>query len=260
MKPENIKITPRWSKSKEEIWKETFAELNDIPTSRKMPHITMVRSIAAAVVVLLIGVTTASLYRVTKIVPQGVHLTVILPDGSKAILNADSKLTYHPCRWFISRCLKLDGEAYFEVKKGETFSVLSNGNRVNVLGTTFNVFSRPEKYSVTCLSGKVEVITQDDVNILEPGVQLTRRKGNLTIGTNTDEEGTIGWIANKFVFTGVPLADVVKELERQYNIQIIANASLDHSYTGIFERRKDPGEILEIIGKPFGITFSIKEK
>lgn len=35
MKPDNIKIIPQWSKSKEDIWNEAFASLKDTPSSIK---------------------------------------------------------------------------------------------------------------------------------------------------------------------------------------------------------------------------------
>ncbi len=259
--PEDVKINPLWSKSKEDIWKETFAELDDNPIPAKTRRITVMQYAAAAIMaVLLAGATFAYLYRVTETASRGEHLTVALPDGSKAILNAESKLIYYPYRWFISRSIALEGEACFEVEKGRPFSVLSSGNKVNVLGTTFNVFSRAEKYNVSCIVGKVEVITPHDANLLEAGMQLTCREGKTIIETNTDTGKSVEWIANRFVFSSVPLADVIKEIERQYNIRITTDASLEHSYSGIFEKKEDPREMLEIIGKPFGITFSIEEE
>ena len=88
-------------------------------------------------------------YTVTEIAKRGSHLAVTLPDGSKVNLNADSRLTYKPYQWIISRNVELEGEAFFEVKQGKRFSVKSNQNKVNVLGTSFNIFSRPGNYRVT---------------------------------------------------------------------------------------------------------------
>jgi len=51
----------------------------------------------------------------------------------------------------------------------------------------------------------------------------------------------------------------VKEIERQYDIRIVTSSNLDYFYTGNFSKSTDPEEILQIIGKPFGITFSIKK-
>jgi ferric-dicitrate binding protein FerR (iron transport regulator) len=69
---------------------------------------------------------------------------------------------------------------------------------------------------------------------------------------------SVGWTQNKFSFIGVPLADVVKEVERQYDIHVSTTSELDYLYTGNFSKEKQPEEVLEIIGKPFGITFKIE--
>lgn len=258
MKPENIKITPKWSKNKEDIWNETFAALEDSGSSRinRIPF----WKFAAAVVILIVltGTITARFYSVTETTARGTHLTVTLPDGSTVNLNAESKLTYRPYWWLVSRMVELNGEAYFEVTQGKRFSVISNQNEVKVLGTSFNVFARTEKYCVTCLTGKVEVTAANETVLLNPDMRLTYRGKKMTLEENIDATQSNEWTKDKFVFVGVPLVDVVREIERQYDIRVKANNSLDHFYTGNFSKTEKPDEILEIIGKPFGIKFSIK--
>ncbi len=259
MKPENIKITPKWSKSKEDIWNETFADLEDARSSTKVRQISFWKYAAASVVaIILTGTITAYFYSVTKTAARGTHLAVTLPDGSQVNLNAESRLTYKPLWWIISRNVELDGEGYFEVKPGKRFSVESNQNEVNVLGTSFNVFSRPEKYCVTCLTGKVKVIAHNEAAILNPNMQIACHGGKMTVEENVNALQSTEWTKNKFVFVGVPLIDVIREIERQYDIRVTANAKLDHIYTGNFSKTEKPDKVLEIIGKPFGIKFSIK--
>lgn len=258
MKPENIKITPQWSKSKEDIWNATFADLEDNGSS-KIRCISFWKYAAAAVIlIVLTGTITARFYSVTETAARGTHLAVTLPDGSTVNLNAESELTYKPYWWLVSRTVKLSGEAYFEVKHGKRFSVQSNQNEVKVLGTSFNVFARTEQYCVTCLTGKVEVTAANETILLNPDMRLTYRGEKLTVEENIDATQSNGWTKDKFVFVGVSLVDVVREIERQYDIRVKANNSLDHFYTGNFSKTEKPDEILEIIGKPFGIKFSIK--
>ena len=194
----------------------------------------------------------------TEIAKRGSHLAVTLPDGSKVNLNADSRLTYKPYQWIISRNVELEGEAFFEVKQGKRFSVKSNQNKVNVLGTSFNIFSRPGNYRVTCLTGKVKVTTHNETTTLAPDMQLTYHNGKLTIKENINAGQSIGWIEDKFVFEGVPLVEVINEIERQYDIRVKADIPPGHVYTGNFSRATKPDMILEIIGKPFEIKFSIE--
>ncbi|MFT4072216.1 MAG: FecR domain-containing protein [Dysgonamonadaceae bacterium] len=260
MREDKIKITPRWSKSKEDIWNETFAGLVDdsplpMPTTKKMsPLWKYVGSVAA--VLLLFILPISFFYTVTKISAPGEHLAVVLPDGSQAVLNADSRLSYKPYWWFASRKVELAGEAYFRVTHGRRFSVVSEHNEVNVLGTSFNIFSRAEKYVVTCLTGKVRVVSGNRSAVLTPDMLLTKNGGMIVVERNTNGKQSIGWTENRFVFVGVPLADVVAEVERQYNIHIRANAALNYTFSGNFARAEKPDEVLDIIGKPFGIKFS----
>ena len=259
MKHENIKITPKWSKSKEDIWCEFFDGLEETQPSKPVRRISFWKyPVAAAIIIALAGTITARYYSVSKVAARGTHMSAMLPDSSKVILNAESTLTYYPYWWFASRCVELDGEAYFEVKSGKNFSVKSNKNEVNVLGTSFTVFSRAEKYSVTCLTGKVEVVANKKVSILNPNMRLTYRDEKLSIEKNIDEIQSMGWTKNKFVFIGVPLVDVISEIERQYDINIMADKNLNYFYTGNFEKTERPDDILKIIGKPFDIKFSIK--
>jgi len=261
MKTENIKIIPKWRKSKNEIWNEVFSDLEDAESTPKMIRLPFWKYAAAAVVAMMIaGASFAYLYTVTETAVRGAHVAVTLPDGSNVNLNAESKLTYKPFLWFASRNVALNGEACFDVKPGSRFIVKSGQNQVKVLGTGFNVFARAEKYSVTCITGKVEVTANNKQTILTPNMQITLRNGKLEITETADAAQSIGWTQNKFVFIGVPLTEVVKEIERQYDIRVVTASNMDYFYTGNFLKTKEPEAALEIIGKPFGISFTIKPR
>ena len=102
METKDIKMTPKWSKSKDEIWKDVFADLEDEATPQAK-RISFWRYAAAAVIVVaILGSAFAGLYTVTSTASRGMHLTVTLPDGSVAELNAESELRYKPYWWVIS--------------------------------------------------------------------------------------------------------------------------------------------------------------
>ena len=73
-----------------------------------------------------------------------------------------------------------------------------------------------------------------------------------------DASQIICWTEHEFVFLSTPLNQVIEEIERQYNIDILVPENMDYSYTGNFSKLEDPGQVLEIVGKPFGIKFKIK--
>lgn len=260
MKQEDIKIKPAWSKSKEQIWEEQFAGLEDKKTVLRLHKKTIWRYVAAAAIaILFILPLTAYLYNEEVVVPKGEHQLVILPDGSKVDINADSRLSYKPYWWRFVRDVELVGEAYFEVVPGSTFAVNAGGTRVTVLGTSFNVYSRSKEYQhVTCLTGKVQVAKAKEHAILTANMRAEINKNTLKVDKMADASPFIGWTRDHFIFLSVPLNEVIKEVERQYNIKVVATSKLDYLYTGNFSKAKTPEEVLEIIGKPFGVEFKIE--
>jgi ferric-dicitrate binding protein FerR (iron transport regulator) len=259
MKTENIKINPHWRKSKDEIWDETFDRLGGSEHKRLFPKRIPYWSYAAAL--LLLAFLTTYSYTVSEEAVRGEHLTVWLPDSSSVTLNAESSISYKPYLWFISRKVSLEGEACFEVKPGSRFSVQSGRNRTNVLGTTFNVYARREIYRVACLTGQVEVHVNRETFLLNPNMQLTCDKEQQPTTENILSVQAAGWMRGKFVFIETPLAEVVAEMERQYDMRVTGSVpDLNRfSYTGNFIKTENPEDILDIIGRPFGITFRIEK-
>ncbi len=258
MKIDDVKITPKWNKSKDEIWNNIFSKLeeNNIPKI-KNNYYKQYAAVATILILITTGIFSYS-YKTTKQIGRASHLEITLPDNSKVKLNADSKLSYKPYWWFFSRNVELSGEAFFEVMPGKQFTVKSLNNEVKVLGTSFNIFARAKNYNVTCITGKVEVKTQSEKIILTPNMQVESRNKKIQISRNIDAKQSISWTIDKFSFVGVPLINVVQEIERQYDITISSNSKLNHLYTGNFSKETKPEEVLKIIGKPFGITFKIE--
>jgi len=159
---------------------------------------------------------------------------VDLPDASEVTLNAISSLSYDQDAWEEKREVNLDGEAYFKVKKGSTFTVNTTNGNVKVLGTQFNVNSVSDYFEVICFEGKVRVHSKAEDVILLPANSVRRINGHAieTWKTNTTNPT---WIDGESSFKSVPLLYVIAALEAQYNIKIDAN-TIDQSliYTGSF--------------------------
>ena len=249
----NIRIKPLWPKSKEEIWEERFEHLAE-PKKRFFMQIPIWYYAASLLIPFILF---GFLYTVNESTARGEHVAIQLPDRSTVTLNSESKLSYKPFIWFISRKIGLEGEACFEVKQGRQFSVLSGQNRVNVLGTTFNVFARTEIFRVNCLTGQVEVRAGQETVVLNPNMQAVFFDGALSLDRDVTPARANGWMQGKFVFVETPLKEVIAEVERQYNIQVTPNIFPNHYYTGSFSKTDNtPEDILKIIGKAFGIIFS----
>lgn len=259
MEVNRIKVTPKWSKSKEQIWAEKFEHVVDDRPVLGIYRRKWFAYVAAAVVAIVIALpATAYLYTNEVVVPCGEHLAVILPEGSRVELNADSRLKYKPLWWHISRSVELTGEGYFEVVKGSRFVVNSPNGTVAVLGTSFNVLSRDKHFDVVCLTGKVKVTSKTEMAILTPDMRTQVKEGKLVASLLENPAHSIAWTQGKFYFEDAPLGEVIKEIERQYNIKIAAPSRTDYFYTGNFSRDKSPEEVLRIVGKPFGITLTVE--
>ncbi|GBU08231.1 hypothetical protein AwDysgo_15620 [Bacteroidales bacterium] len=256
MKTESIKIEPHWVLSKEFIWESQFAQLQDSANSRFCTK--KILQIASAVAAtLLLALLIPAFYTNTIDVAFGEHKSIELPDGSKVDINAGSSLSYKPLLWKVSRKVQLEGEAYFEVAKGSAFTVNSKAASVLVLGTSFNVYAR-ESFRATCFSGQVEVFNLAQSVILSPNMQASFDGAQLESHNISTALQTIGWKSKQFSFDAVPLSSVIAEIERQYNIKVLIPKKIDYLYTGNFTKLDDPKQVLEILGKPFGIILKIE--
>ena len=164
--------------------------------------------------------------------PLGTRQAITLPDGSSVTLNAGSHLKYRGSRWGPARKVRLEGEAYFSVTKGGAFEVSTPLGRVQVLGTRFNVFARESQFEVSCLEGKVLVLTDTRQDTLLPGQGL--RKTESETDTFTTKTTLPEWTEGQSSFQSAPLAEVFREMERQYDIEIKTPNLAGRTFTGRF--------------------------
>jgi ferric-dicitrate binding protein FerR (iron transport regulator) len=217
---------------------------------------------AAATLALFVWITnlTASEKSMAK---AGEKKEVVLPEESEVILNAESSITYRDKSFDQDRELYLEGEAFFKVQKGSTFTVHTDYGTVTVLGTNFNVIARDGRFEVSCFTGKVKVETSSkDQQIITAGESATRNKSNTKLDRSTFDviAATPEWMEGKFSYENQPLPDVIHELERQYDIKVRLEPGLeDLKYTGLFESG-DLDTALYLITWPLHLKSSTKGK
>ena len=154
----------------------------------------------------------------------GERTEATLPDGSTFVLNAESSLTYNKENWKTSRTLNLEGEAFFEVKKGSDFTVKTPNGMVTVLGTKFNMQARNNTLEVNCQSGQVAVSNKDGVvfgELLANDAIRISGDGTIESWKTSPAEKAI-WVDGTFSFKNVSLSVVLEELERQYKVNVEA--------------------------------------
>ena len=209
---------------------------------------------------------------------------IVLSDGSKVWISANSQLRYQQTFTGKTRDVILDGEAYFEVahNKELPFRVFAGGQTVVALGTSFNVraYSGDTYIKVSLVEGSVSV-TNDlsgKAVILKPAQEVTIGKkagllsvtdnqSNQTIAVNTVQKDgpdksvspiavkdanidlLMSWKTGKYVFNNVPFEDIARTLEKGFKVTIhIENEKLKTKpYTMRFENGESLEKILDLI-------------
>ncbi|WJS96759.1 FecR family protein [Flavobacterium johnsoniae] len=200
-------------------------------------------------------------YNTLKI-PYGKKFEVQLSDGTVVHLNSGTSLRY-PVQFGKnkSRQVSLTGEAYFEVSKDKAhpFNVNTQEVNVEVLGTKFNVDSYTNNAStdVVLVEGKVSLYKQQKTNqvFLTPGLKGSNLKGENAINTEqVNPDYYTAWVKGSLVFKNASFAEIIKKLERQYNVTFInKNKTLGKE---IFNARFD-NEPIEVVLKYFSDSYKI---
>jgi transmembrane sensor len=173
--------------------------------------------------------------------PLGSRVSFNLPDGSTGMLNSGSQLTYS-LPFSNNRNIKLEGEAWFEVKRDEDhpFEINAGNSTVKVHGTSFNLSAYPaENYvEVVIQEGQVEFLDNkiDEKVALLPSERLVFKNGKINKSV-VDPAKYNAWTKGKLVFRGDPMAEVARRIERWYNVNInIADRELEkYSFRATFQ-------------------------
>lgn len=162
---------------------------------------------------------------------KGRKFRLVLPDGTGVWLNAASSLRYPTAFTGKTRQVEISGEAYFEVAENANmpFHVNVNGNiNIEVLGTHFNVnaYENEQHINTTLVQGRIKVSTATAAAsvILEPGQQAQtghRLAKDIKVVSNADIEKTTAWKDGLFNFNGATLQEVMRQLERWYDIEVV---------------------------------------
>lgn len=164
-------------------------------------------------------------------VPFGKRFNLVLSDGTKVVLNAGSSIRY-PTEFLAGkkRQVFLKGEAYFDVTHTENpFEVSIDPITIQVFGTQFNVsnYTEDKDAEIVLLKGSVglavdDIAKPDQTVVLKPGYKGAYNKTEGVISTQmVDTDLFTSWINGDMVFRDTPFENILKKLERQYNVTIV---------------------------------------
>ncbi|MFA4868005.1 MAG: FecR domain-containing protein [Pedobacter sp.] len=223
------------------LWPRLIAEKSDIPTSLAYGQI-----------------------RTNK----GERKILILADGSKVTMNSASILTYPLTFKKGNREVKLQGQAFFEVKRDTShpFIVRTSKLAVKVLGTSFDVsnYNHEEELSVTVRSGKVSV--QEDLktekHILLEGDRLVYHTKNGSVNRQRFQpEEYISWQQGHYVFEDKTLSYICQQLEKVYDMKFhFQDHDLKLKKMGFRIRGENIVSVMDMLSLAGGFSYTIKNK
>ena len=199
--------------------------------------------------------------------PPGVRSQIVLPDGSKVWLNAESSIVFKIPFDQTQRDVTLSGEAFFDVQKNpEVPFVVKSGNiHVSVLGTRFNfkAYDHENTIDVVLEEGKVKFQTDKDKSVQElmmkPGeMAVYDRTTRTTKITSVKIDKYTAWHSGQLVFDDTPLPEVAAQLNRWYGIEVILEGTEIQNYkiTTTFEN-ESLNQVLDLLelSSPIDINY-----
>jgi len=255
-------------------WKTTLQEVEDLPvpafnTEQEFERLQQKKNISttksqslllkiAAVLVLLLSTSlfvltynnsNQGLTTISSVETKADFIT--LPDNSQVRLNAMSDIAFSQNNWDSDRSVSLKGEAYFDVEEGNTFTVETANGTVQVLGTTFNVKSRHDNFSVTCFSGKVKVNFLEKTIVLEPGQSIDKKAQKVKLVNTVQPD----WMMNRSNFENAALTEVIDDIETQKNIDIILKLPDSIKFTGAYEHSMEAEDIIDLVCRSLDLKY-----
>lgn len=213
---------------------------------------------------------------------NGRQYGLTLPDGSKVWLNAASTIRYPTVFNGKERQVEVTGEAYFEIAKNANqpfFVKINNRSMVEVLGTSFNInaYENEPRMLTTLVEGRVRVrngtksgeaiSTSNNSVILQPGQQAqltnglatpTNKSTQVEVINNLDIDKVIAWKNGIFDFRGALLEEVMRQLERWYDIEVVYARDIPNiQFGGKIRRDASLGDVLDGL-KGTGVNFKIE--
>lgn len=194
-------------------------------------------------------------------VPKGSEYSIVLADGTKIRMNADSHLDF-PAQFGEVREVTLKGEAYFDVTHDEArpFIVSVGDHKIHVLGTIFNVTAYPdEAICITLVNGKIKVTAPTGEYFLTSGEQYTSSNTSIT---KVETDTYTSWTNGAMEFDAMPLPELLTKLSRWYDVDLqLASKDLEtRKFTGIIFRNKPLNFALDILHRVSDVQFEKKGK
>ena len=246
----------------EQAWEQISCRLSASPRKRRRLWKEWWKQVAILILLLGSGLLYYSLQQLQE--SRETALSQIVP-GTRVWLNAETELTYPTVFGKGERKLMLKGEACFEVvtDTARPFIVESFYNRVEVLGTRFNVSAYTGKSAVktTLLRGKVKVSNRKGQLVLSPGEQAVCLEEEIE-KCEVDARAVAAWVDGTFEFENMSLGEITDQLGRWYDVDFVfADPQLKAiTFTGAATRYRELDFVLRMLEELARVRFQLENK
>jgi ferric-dicitrate binding protein FerR (iron transport regulator) len=200
----------------------------------------------------------------TMTTPRGGKFTLILADGTLAVLDAASSIKYPVSFNRNERRVEITGQVYFEVahNSAKPFRVTAKGQTIEDIGTHFNINAYDDEpvMKTTLIEGKIKISNALNSKIMIPGDQAVIEGNDKAITIHkTDAEESIAWKNGLFIFHQKNIQEVMRAASRWYDIEVEYRGNISSKkFGGIISRYKDITELLDNMKITAGIHYKIE--
>lgn len=198
----------------------------------------------------------------------GETLSLVLPDSSHVILNANSTLTY-ATNWDSKsiREVWVEGEAFFDVKhliSHQPFKVYpASGIELEVLGTQFNVYQRNNQTKVLLSEGNVTMSflesPQSSKILMKPG-DLVEYDQQKIQKKQVNPSSYVSWTTKILQLESTQLEEMIRMAEENYGIKIKVNPTVDLSQSASGSMPLSDGDsFMKLTSKIFNIQITYQD-
>ncbi len=205
--------------------------------------------------------------------PKGGQYQVVLPDGSKAWLNAASSLRFPTSFAGKERQVELSGEAYFEIARDaqRPFKVVvpsagsNQGCAIEVMGTHFNVNAYMDEREVkaTLLEGSIKMTgpSPQKTITLKPGEQADLQSdGDIKLIPNADTDEVIAWKNGNFQFNDANIETIMRQVARWYDVEVVYEGKVSKTFVASISRNVPVSKLLRLLQLTNLVHFKIDGK
>ncbi|MCG8376103.1 MAG: FecR domain-containing protein, partial [Chlorobiales bacterium] len=212
--------------------------------------------------------------------PRGGEQMLVLPDGSKAWLNAFSSIKFPTAFTGKNRKVEVRGEVYFEIAHNPAMPFIVNVNNraeIKVLGTHFNVNAYEDESIIrtTLLEGRVSVsssplstaadkpdgqVSPSVSSSLSPGQQASLDQNNQLSVEMVDVTEVVAWKNGVFIFHSSDIQTIMRQIARWYDVEVVYEKTVVQHFNGSIPRNASLISLLEALAETGEVRFKIEGK